>query len=420
LAGRYKKLPREEWTALLRDAHPGYLSWEDFERNQELLHENSAMHGSDRRRSPPREGPALLQGLVLCGTCGVRMTVRYRRLRGQLLPIYVCQRDGIRQGQPICQQMPGTTIDEAIGKLVVEIVTPMAIEVTLAVQQELDARVDEADALRRKQVERAQYEVDIARRRYMRVDPDNRLVADSLEAEWNGRLRALADTQEQYTRQREADHAILDVEKRSRILALANDVPMLWRDAATPDRERKRMLRLIIDDVTLVKGTEIMVHVRFRGGATRTLSLPRPLPAWKLRQIDAALVAEIDKLIGQHTDAEIAAILRERGVRTYEGTVPSRLMVRRVRLDYNLKSRYERLREAGMLTRHEIAKVLGVAVSTVKAWRCKGWLRAVAYDDKGDYLFEPLGKDAPAKYKWKRRLCAAVAAQRREGVQCEA
>jgi hypothetical protein len=404
-------LPREEWIALMRDAHPGYIRWEDFERNQELLLENSAAHGDDRRRSPPREGPALLQGLVICGRCGVRMTVRYRQQANDLRPIYVCQRDGIRRGEPLCQQMPGATIDDAVGKLVIEAVTPMTIDITLAVQSELEARVEEADALRRKHIERAQYEVDLARRRFMRVDPDNRLVADSLEGEWNTKLRALSDAQDQYARQRDDDRMHVDGETRARVLALANDVPSLWRDPATPDRERKRMLRLLIEDVTLLKGNEITAHVRFRGGAARTLLLPKPLPAWKLRQIDPAVVAEIDRLIDAHTDAEIATILRKRGVRTYEGTVPHRLMIRRIRIEYGLKSRFDRLRAAGMLTRHEVAKVLGVAVATIKAWRTNGWLHALAYDDKGGYLFERPGKDAPKKYAWKRRTVGTCAAK---------
>jgi DNA invertase Pin-like site-specific DNA recombinase len=418
--GRYKKLPREEWIALLRDAHPGYISWKDFERNQELLLENAAAHGGDRKRSPPREGPALLQGLVICGSCGMRMTVRYRRWKGVLFTIYVCQRDGIRKGEPLCQQMPGATIDDALGKLVIETVTPMTIEVTLAVQKELETRVAQADALRHKQVERAQYDVDLARRRFMRVDPDNRLVADSLEAEWNAKLRALSDAQEEYARQREADRILIDDETRARVLALAKDVSLLWRDPATPHRERKRMLRLLIEDVTLIKGKDITAHVRFRGGAAHTLTLPRPAPAWKLRQIDPAIVSEIDRLLDAHTDDEIGAILRERRVRTYEGTVPSRLMVRRIRLDYGLKSRFDRLREQGMLTRHEIAKALGLAISTVKDWRRKGWLRAVAYDDKGNYLYDPPGRTSPEKFKWKQRIYGKPTTQRTKGVQCEA
>jgi len=418
--GRYKKVPREEWIAFIRDAHVGYLSWENFERNQQLLRENSAAHGGDRRRSPPREGPALLQGLVICGRCGVRMTVRYHRLHGKLVPEYICQRDGIEHADPICQRVSGAVTDEAVGKIVIEMVTPMALEVALLVQKELDARFNEADALRRKHVDRAQYEVDLARRRYMRVDPDNRLVADSLEAEWNAKLRALSEAQEQYVRQREADRVMVDQQQRARILNLANDLPALWHDPATPERERKRVLRLLIEDVTLVNGKEITVHIRFRGGATETLSLPRPLPAWKLRQIDPELIAEIDRLIDEHTDGEIAAILRDRGVRTYEGTIPHRTMIGRLRHDYGLKSRFDRLHGSGLLTRDEMAKALGIHVATVKAWRSKGWLRAVAYNDKSDYLYEPPGKDAPKKFKWKKGRYERVAAEPTNGGQCEA
>jgi DNA invertase Pin-like site-specific DNA recombinase len=408
--GRYKKLPREEWIALIRDAHVGYIGWDDFERNQELLRENAAIHGQDRRRSPPREGPALLQGLVICGVCGARMSVRYHQWRGRLVPQYVCQRDGIERAEPICHHVPGAIVDDAVGKVVVEMVTPMALEVTLAVQKELEAHFEKADALRRKQVERAQYEVDLARR-YMRVDPDNRLVADSLEAEWNAKLRVLREAQDQYLRERDADRSMLDQEQRARIVALTNDLPALWRDPATPDRERKRMLRLLIDDVTLLKGNEVTAHIRFRGGATQTLSLPRPLSAWKLRQIDPDLIAEIDRLIDQHTDREIAAILRDRGVRTYEGTIPHRTMIGRLRHDYGLASRFDRLRAAGLLTRDETAKALGIHISTVKAWRNKGWLRAVAYNDKSDYLYERPGEDAPKKFKWKKGRYQKVAAQ---------
>lgn len=179
------RLPKEEWETLIPGAHTGYVSWEDYEQNQRRLHESSQAIGADRRKSPAREGPALLQGLILCGRCGERMTVRYHSREGRLWPEYLCQRDGIEHAQPLCQRIPGAGIDQAIGQLVVEAVSPVALDVALTVQQELQCRIQEADRLRQKQVERAQYEADLARRRYLRVDPDNRLVADSLEAEWN-------------------------------------------------------------------------------------------------------------------------------------------------------------------------------------------------------------------------------------------
>jgi DNA invertase Pin-like site-specific DNA recombinase len=229
-------VPRDQWDTLIPGAHAGYLSWEEYEQNQKRLHESAQAIGADRRRGPPREGPALLQGLVVCGRCGNRMTVRYHSRHGQLCPEYVCQREGIEHAEPICQRVPGVGIDHAIGELLVEAVNPVALEVTLAVQRELQSRIEDADRLRHKQVERAQYESDLAQRRYLRVDPDNRLVADSLEADWNHKLRALTEAHEEYARRREQDARVLTDDQRATILALASDFPRLWRDPATPNR----------------------------------------------------------------------------------------------------------------------------------------------------------------------------------------
>ncbi|MBI4307907.1 MAG: recombinase family protein [Chloroflexi bacterium] len=394
-------LPQDQWIALYPDAHPGYITWAEYEDNQRLLLANAQAHGLERRRSPPREGPALLQGLVVCGLCGQRMTVRYHSYRGHPFPDYVCQRQGIQHGQPICQNIPGRTVDEAIGKLLVDAVTPLALEVSLAVQQELDARVEEVDRLRRQQVERARYEAGLAQRRYMRVDPDNRLVADALEAEWNDKLRSLNQAQEEYERQRQADRLVLDEQQRAQVLALAVDFPRLWQDPRTPDRERKRMARLILEDVTLLKGEELTAHVRFKGGATRTLVLPRPLSACQLRKTDTEVIKEIDSLVDLHVDREIAAILNQRGFRSVEGKLWHRLGVRRLRLAYGLTDRFTRLRARGMLTQQETAARLNVLPVTVKRWRLHGLLLAHAFNDKGECLYEPPGPNAPIRGKHK-------------------
>jgi len=253
--------------------------------------------GSDRRKSPAREGPALLQGLILCGRCGGRMTVRYHVRNGRLCPDYLCQREGIEHAQPVCQHVPGSGIDAAIGELLVEAVSPVALEVALTVQQELQSRLEDADRLRQQQVERAQYEADLARRRYMRVDPDNRLVADSLEAEWNSKLRMLTETQQERELQRQRDRQALSGEQRAAILALAADFPKLWRDPNTPDRERKRMTRLLVEDVTLLRAEKIVLHIRFKGGATKTLTVPLPLNAWQQRATSPEVIREIDRLL---------------------------------------------------------------------------------------------------------------------------
>jgi hypothetical protein len=231
----------------------------------------------------------------------------------------------------------------------------------------------------------------------LKVDPNNRLVADVLEAEWNQKLRALNEAQEQYERQCQTDRAVLDEKAKAQVLALAQDFPRLWRDPATSDRDRKRMLRLLIEDVTLLRGERITAHVRFKGGTTRTLDLPLPLSAWQLRQTPKEVVARIDQLLEQHTDAGVAAELNRLGLRSGTGCSFTPWMVWKIRRKYGLKDRYDRLREAGMLTQEQIAARLGVHTATVRRWQEHGLLRAHAYNDKNQCLYEPVGQDAPVK-----------------------
>jgi DNA invertase Pin-like site-specific DNA recombinase len=392
--------PREEWIALIRDAHEGYLSWEEYEENVRHLQENAQAHVGSRR-SPPREGPALLQGLVICSRCGERMTVRYHTYHERVIPYYVCQREGIKHGDRICQTVHGGGLDAAVGERLVEAMTPLALEVALTVQDELATRVAETDRLRAQQVERARHEAELAQQRFLRVHPDNRLVADALEADWNQKLRAQAETQEAYERGRHADQRVLDQEQRAEILALATDFPRLWRDPHTPDVERKRMVRLLLEDVTLLGGETITAHLRFKGGATQTLVLPAPLSAPQLRKTSPAIVQEVDHLLNDHTDEEIAAILNERGRRTFDEKPFTRLRVAFIRHRYRLTDRFTRLRVAGMLTLEEIAAQLGVCTATVKIWRRHGLLRTHVYNDQGACLHEPPGVDAPLKHKRK-------------------
>jgi len=416
------RLPRDQWHTLLPDIHPGYVSWQEFEENQLRLRQNAQSHGTDRRRSPPREGPALLQGLAICGICGARMTPRYHHRYQRLVPDYVCQRESVRQGTPVCQTVPGRVVDEAIGELLLATVTPVALEVSLAVQAELQSRVEESGRLRRQHVDRAQYEADLARRRYMQVDPDNRLVADSLEGEWNNKLRTLTEARENYERSRQKDRQMLDDAQRAKILALATDFPRLWRDPTTPERERKRMARLLLEDVTLIRDTEITLHVRFKGGATHTCKRPLPLNAWQMNKTSPVVVTEIDRLLDQHTEARIAGLLNDHGFRSGMDRDFNFLIVGRIRRAHGLKGRHDRLRERGMLTQDEIAAKLGVHVCTVHKWRERGVLRGHAFNDKREYLYEP-PDETLVKRKRNRPVVAAIPAKIFEStseVQCEA
>jgi len=396
-----RKLAQEDWEVVIPDAHEGYITWDEYQDNLRRLRENAQALGCDRRRSPPREGPALLQGIVVCGRCGLRMTVRYNVYRGVQVPTYVCQRAGIECGESHCQSVPGGELDEAIGNLILDAVTPLTLDVALAVGDELRIRAEEVDGLRRQHVERARYDAELAERRYRRVDPDHRLVADALEADWNQRLRALVAARETYDRQREEDQGVLDEGRRAEVLALATDFPRLWTDPSTPCREKKRMTRLVIDDVTLLRGEELTAHVRFRGGACRTLKLPRPRSVAELRRTDPAVVTRLDELLDDHTEEEAASALNDEGLQTGTELPFTRQRVNGIRKAYSLRTRYQRLRAKGLLTLEETAAELQICTHTVKTWHAAGLLSAHPYNAKNQYLYEPPGLDRPAKHKWK-------------------
>ena len=238
-------LPPDEWLALIRDAHPGYITWAQFEEIQQQLRQNAHTYDPDTVHRPPREGSALLQGIALCGRCGHRMTVRYHHRQGVAVPDYVCQRAGIEAGQALCQQIPGAAIDTAVGDLVVRTISPAALQAALAVQQDYVQQLEDVERLRQQEIERARYHVHLAQRRYLQVDPENRLVAQSLETDWNTQLQILQDLEAAHARRRRADPQITP-EQQAAIAALATDIPRLWADPATPVRERKRLVRWVI------------------------------------------------------------------------------------------------------------------------------------------------------------------------------
>jgi hypothetical protein len=240
------------------------------------------------------------------------------------------------------------------------------LELSLAVQQELQGRLGEADCLRKQQVERVHYKADLARQRFMNVDPNNRLVASTLEAKWNERLRALTDAQEQYEQQRIIDRKILDEKSKELVHSLAGGFPTIWSDPQTSHRDRKRMVQLLIEDVTLIKGETITYHIRFKGGTCQTRTLPVPAPVYKSWETDPEIVQLIDKLLDEHTDEQIARILNDKGYQWGKGGSFRRMTVRNVRISHRLKCRYTRLRDDGLLTQEEIATRLDVTVATIK------------------------------------------------------
>jgi DNA invertase Pin-like site-specific DNA recombinase len=414
---------RREWLACIPDAHPGYISWDQYQANLRILEANGQGY-EVARKSPPREGSALLQGRAVCGRCGRHLRVRYVSRRGRSESWYVCDRASGAQAEPNCQSIAGRLIDEAVGALVAEKMTPTAVELALEIRREIEARQLEADQLRSQAVERAQVEADLAQRRFMMVDPSNRLVADTLEADWNDKLRAVAKAREDRERHRREDQVVLDGAIGDRLVAMTTDFQQIWADPATPNRERKRMLAHLIEDVTLIKFQAegfTKLHVRFKGGRTETLTTSNPKSSAQQVKTQSEIVALVDQLLDEHRYSEIADLLNEQGLRpggsARRGRHNARFTAQRVAYlvhSYGLRSRYDRLRGRGMLTKKEMAQRLRVHEHTLVQWAKHGIVTRHAYNGHA-YLYEDPGPNPPTKQcsRWSRLLDRAAVIQTR-------
>jgi hypothetical protein len=320
--------------------------------------------------------------------------------------------------------VPGGQIDQAVTELVLRAVNPASLDVALEVFEELRARQAEVDRLRRAQVERAREEAELAQRQYLLARPENRLVVDNLERQWNEKLTSLSQAEEEYSRMSKSQPSALTDEDRDRVHALASDLPRVWNDPRTPARDRKRMLRLLIEDVTLVKDQKIHIHIRWKAGATTSMERPLPLSAPDLVRTPADIVELVRVLATEQTDAQIARTLNARSLRTGRKHSFARLIVRHIRNAYDIPSYVQHLRSNGWLTVPEVAVQMGVHSSTAKRFAAEGVLRAVRADDTGRVLFEPvvgpLPQAQPGKRFRDRRRYPQLASNMSNEVQYEA
>lgn len=413
-----QKRAREDWLACIPDAHPGYITWKQYQENLRMLALNA--HGYDAARaSPPREGVALLQGRAICGRCGQHMRSRYRDTRAKRESWYVCDRATDSRAEPNCQSLAGTPIDEAVGLLVAEMMTPAAVDLALEIRKEIEVRHEEADQLRCRAIERAQVDADLAQRRFMMVDPSNRLVADTLEADWNERLRALAKARDERERALCKDRIAIDDAVRDRLITMTTDFHRLWSDPSTPNRERKRMLAHLVEDVTLVKipgDGSTKAHVRFRGGQTTTLTTVNPKASWEKVKTQPEIVELVDRLLDDHIYEEISEILNARGLRpggaAWPGRGGARFTAKRVQYiarTYGLRSRRDRLRARGFLTKKELAARLGIHEHTLTSWVKHGIIRAHAYNGHAWLYEEPPTHPKKHCSRWDRLTDRAAA-----------
>ena len=387
---RVKRLDIEDWTVLIHDAHPGYITWQQYQRNIEVLNGNAKTSLS----GAVREGAALLQGIALCGVCGRQLNTQYHGGKRWTHVRYACNGGTGQHRTPRCQSMSARHVDQAIGELLLDLIRPVTLEVALSVQAEMQARDDEVAVLRDQAVQRCQEIADLAKRRFMEVDPGNRLVADVLEGEWNQSLHTLRNAEKERDRLRQQDRILLDESVRQRVSALTADFPRLWNDPATPSREKKRMVRLLVEDVTLLRHGDLAdVGVRMRGGMIRELSVSLQAAEHPARYSDA-IVAEIEELLQHHTDAQAADILNQRGQTGSRGQPFNTSMVAHVRHRRHLKTQHESLRNQGMLTTAQLADKLSISHDQVRTLASKGVIRK-CNASKTRFLYEPPGDNDP-------------------------
>jgi DNA invertase Pin-like site-specific DNA recombinase len=311
--------PLEDWTVCLRDVYPAYITWEQFVQNQEILRSNGYGFG---KRGAARRGKALLQGIVYCGRCGARMSVLYYSTKEKRAPGYGCFYEYHRHGGKTCQCFSSAGVDAAVAGLFLDVVSPAKIEIALHALEELESDHAEARKQWDLQLQRADYEVELARRRYEASDPENRLVSAELEASWEDALRRRERLQRERTEfERRQEHPIGKAD-REQIRDLASDLGRVWEAETTSMEDRKTLTRFLIRRVHLDGITEagkIRIDVEWHTGAHTALTIDRPLVGvWAPRTPQAA-VQRIRELLPGEDYAAIAAQLNAEGFSTAKG-----------------------------------------------------------------------------------------------------
>jgi DNA invertase Pin-like site-specific DNA recombinase len=412
--GRTRRLPQEDWPIVLLDTHPGYITWEQFLHNQRQLDDNRTWR-AEEHRGAVREGPSLLQGIILCGSCGRRMGIRYQR-NGSVL-MYECHQLHSQLAARTCQTMRGDRIDQAVVACFLEAIEPAHLEVALAALDQVEARAKQVENQWHRQIERAQYEADLARRRYKAVDPDNRLVARSLEKEWNEKLAEVDKLEREHQHVPKPAALLLTTAQREQIRRLAHDLPAIWHASTTTFVERKQLMRWLIKDVTLSKrGNVIDVAIRWQTEALTALSIPRYKMSWEERQTSPHVVERVREWSPTHTATQIATLLNEEGLRPGLGGSFTASKVDWIRVAYSIPLACPEgpgfcpsgQRGDGRYSALAAAELLNVNVSTIADWCNAGILESVRAHPHGPRwitltpdIIEKLRK--PTQRHWKRR-----------------
>jgi hypothetical protein len=371
-SGRVRKksrlLPRSEWQVLIRGHHTGFIDWETYEVNQARIAKNTRP-GPHQPGGAVREGAALLQGLATCGRCGRKLKVYYQGKHST--PGYHCPGSTLANGRAAyCMRIGGVRIDHAVADAFLEAIEPASVEAVFEAQRLLESDRDAALVQWRLQVERAQYEAERAERRYRAVEPENRLVARSLETEWEQRLAELkaakADLEDR-ERQRPRE---LNTTEREQIHALGTDLSRVWSAPTTTDRDRKELLQTLIEEVGIAidRGADkAHLTIRWHGGALSELDVVARSSHVPTLRTDEETIELVRRLAPHYSNAIIAGILNRQGRRTVHGQRFTAINVSSLRQYWKLPL-WERRSDASdgeVMTIRDAAKILGVAPSTL-------------------------------------------------------
>jgi DNA invertase Pin-like site-specific DNA recombinase len=377
LRKRIRRLPRSKWAVLIRDHHQGFINWETYEMNQSRIAKNT--HPLPHQAAGAiREGSALLQGIATCGRCGRRLRVYYQGRYST--PGYYCAANNIVNGRgTFCLRVGGLRIDQAVAHAFLDAIAPAGIEAALVAEKNIEAGHEADIAQWRLQVERARYQTERAERRYRSVEPENRLVARTLEAEWESRLTELAAAQAELARRQSQRPASLTDEQRTQIHALGTDLRRVWEAPTTTARDRKELLQTLLEEVIVtVVPTESNAHLtlRWRGGAISELDLSLRTHRVPPIRTDEATIDLVRRLAAHHPDAVIAGILNRQGRRTANGDRFTANKVGNLRRYWQIP-RFDRTSvssEGELVTVAKAAKILGMAPSTLHRWLADGFI----------------------------------------------
>ena len=375
---RMRRLPQAEWGVLIWEHHPGYIDKATFENNRERIAANTRPR-AHQAGGAVREGSALLQGIAVCGRCGRKLRVHYQGRRGHQSPAYHCPSSVLVEGRGSwCVRVGGGQIDQAVGGALLAALTPAGVKAALTAAESLEHDHDAALSQWRLQVEQARYQAERAERRYRQVEPEHRLVARGLERDWEKALGALAQAEAELTLREQQRPKTLTAQEREQLLALGADLGRVWAAASTTDRDRKQLLRCLIEEVVLDVAREkrqATVTIRWQGGAITELAvtLPKPQPAIRT---DEDTIELLGRLATHYDDGTIAGILNRQGRRSATGERFTTIIVGGLRRYRNIPA-YTPPTEAPdgeLLPVGKAAEQLGVAASTLHRWLQAGFI----------------------------------------------